>query len=432
MLKHRKWARTGVVIKSLFLTFLLGVLGLVSGPQAIAGPTVIGVDGTTVNFPIDFLDGALEVNHEYYQKLPGYTVVEVDYPRSFGILTLGGPGYDKSVSIGKKETIKQIKKAQDGKTDVPVKVVCYSQGADACTQANDFLRNENYDQSSVSYLFLGNVNNADGGLKVRIPKIGKKGVFIPGPGVTLGRATATAASDAEIVSLYYEYDGFARAPEYPLNLLADINAMVGTLLYHGAYRRADPLSPKNIVSSTPDGGITSIMIPVDEVPLLTVARFFGLPKRVANVINPTLKAVVDTAYGPVPSGPGAYPETAVPFKLFPSKEKAAQNAISVRKGFAESKEKLSEYLQPRSLDPHLKKELPKPTIATPNANKEPPVRLDEPKEDVRLTGSNQSRNIPGSRNITGSSSRASVESPRSNQRRNFSDDRSPRRGQKAS
>lgn len=310
-----------------------------------ANPTVIGVDGTKVHIPINFFGSALAVNHGMLKKLPGYNVVTVKYPRSFGILTLGGPGYDRSVAIGKTATIKQIKKAQNGDPNVSVKLACYSQGADVCTQVNDQLYSEGYSQTGVEYLLLGNVDNAYGGSKVWIPHIGKNGVFIPGPGVTLGNATPTKASDAKITQLLYQYDGFARAPEYPMNILADLNAIVGILLEHGSYGRANPDDPRNIVSTTPDGRITNIMIPVNEVPLLTLARLFGMPRVVANIINPTLKAIIDNGYGPVPCGPGTYPIEAVSMKLHRSKEKRQQDFVNIKVGFAESKARLKEVLQ---------------------------------------------------------------------------------------
>lgn len=346
MLMYRATRATRWVVSLL----AAAVAMVITIPYATANPTVIGVDGTTVHIPIDIIDGALDVNHGMLKKLPGYDVVTVDYPRSFGLLTLGGPGYDKSVSIGKQNTIKEIKKAQNGDPSVPVKLACYSQGADVCTQVNDELRRSGYDQSSVSYLLLGNVDNAEAGVKVRFPYISEKGVFIPIAGVTLGNVTPTSASDAQITQLLYEYDFFARAPQYPLNLIADLNAIVGVAMEHGAYRWADPYAPNNIVSTTPDGRITNIMIPVNEVPLLTLARFLGMPRVVADIINPTLKAIIDTGYGPVPNGPGTYPTEATPFKLFRTKEKIQTDMANVQKGLAESKERLAAILKPKAFD----------------------------------------------------------------------------------
>lgn len=372
---HQNRTTTPIVtrVSKALVGFLLVVgmvcLGIAS---ANAGPTVIGVDGTTVHIPIDILDGALDVNYGALRKLPGYDVVTVKYPRSFGILTLGGPGYDKSVAIGKAGTIDQIKKAQNGDPTVPVKLACWSQGADVCTQVNDQFFEEGYNQSSVDYLLFGNVDNAYGGCKVWIPKIGKNGIFIPGAGVTLGNATPTKASDAHITELLYEYDGFARAPEYPINILADLNAVAGTLLEHGSYRFADPNAPGNIVSTTPDGKITNIMIPVKEVPLLTVARFFGLPKFAADVINPTLKAIIDTGYGPVAKGPGTYPTEAVSMKLFPSKEKFQLDVTNVQKGLAESGEKLAAIFRPASPSPTTQSNHQN-AVTTPIQNSGPPV-----------------------------------------------------------
>ena len=310
-----------------------------------AGPTVIGVDGTTVPLPINLTDSVLNFNQGEYLNQPGYNVIMSDYPRSFGILTLGGPNYDDSVASGVAGASSYIKLAQDGDSSVPVKLVCLSQGSDVCTQTNDQLQAAGYDQSGVTYVLLGNVRNADGGLKTRIPYIGDKGIFVPGPGVTLGNATPTAGSDATIIQVSYEYDGFARAPRYPINLLADINAAAGSALEHGNYRNADPYAPDNIVSTTSDGKITNIVIPVNEVPLLTVARAVGLPKPVAEVVNPTLKAVIDTGYDPIPEGTGAYPTEAKPFKILPSEKKFREDVANVRTGVRESGKKFREALE---------------------------------------------------------------------------------------
>lgn len=332
--------RLFIALSTLFTILFAG------SPNAIADPTVIGVDGTTIAKNLPFLEGALALNHGMLLGLEGFRRVIVDYPQSFGILTLSSTGYDKSVAIGKAGTITAIKQAQNGDPSVPVKVACLSQGSDVCTQANDQLHAEGYNQSNVEYFLEGNVDNAYLGMKVWIPRIGQHGVFVPGPGVTLGAATPTSGSDARINQVSYEYDGFARTPEYPINLLADLNAVVGTLLEHGSYSKANPYAANNIVSTTPDGRITNIVIPVNEVPLLTVAKFLGLPQRVVDVVNPTLKAIIDTAYSPIPVGPGAYPTEAVTMKLFPSKEKFQTDIKNVQKGLAESRAQLAAILKP--------------------------------------------------------------------------------------
>lgn len=323
------------IVLSALLTTLF-----VATPHATAEPTVVGVDGTTLVKNLPFLEGALALNHGMLLGLEGFRRVIVDYPQSFGIFTLSPIGYDKSVAIGKSGTMNAIKQAQNGDPTVPVKVACLSQGSDVCTQANDQLYAEGYNQSNVEYFLEGNVDNAYLGMKVWIPRIGQHGVFVPGPSVTLGAATPTSGSDAKINQVSYEYDGFARTPEYPINLLADLNAVAGTLLEHGSYSKANPYAAGNIISTTPDGRITNIVIPVNEVPLLTVAKFFGLSQHVVDVINPTLKAIIDTAYSPIPTGVGNYPTNAVTVKLLPTKEKFLADIKSVQQGLAKSREVL--------------------------------------------------------------------------------------------
>lgn len=327
------------------LLALVTTLFFVALPIAAADSTVIGVDGTRVNLPVDLGPHALDFAHGAFKNAPGTSTVTVAYPGTFGVLTLGGPNYDDSVAKGTTGAITAITRTRGGATTV----ICYSQGADACTRANAQLQQAGYNQSGVTYWLLGNVDNADGGAKTRMNAIATifgGPMFIPGPGVTLGTTAPTSASDAHVYQVSFEYDGFARAPKYPINLLADLNAAVGTALEHGNYSQADPYAANNVVRTTPDGKITDIMIPVKEVPLLTAARFLGLPQPVANILNPALKAIIDTGYSPTSTGHGTYPTKAVPFTMFPSKSEFRADIKNVQRGFAKSGHELLSNFKP--------------------------------------------------------------------------------------
>jgi hypothetical protein len=346
MSKHRISTRSSRLARALSAAAAIGSTALVVAPDAsAASPAIIFIDGTKPIIPGSTDHSASGVGGGVFENLPGFTKTTVIYPRSFGVLTgLSDPGYDDSVTIAQQGVVEDIKAAQNGDPTVPVIVVGYSQGADAASRANDELQKAGYSQSNVTYLLVGSPDNADGGILTRIPNFGS-GVTVPLLGITLGNSTATSSHEAHIVQLTREYDGVGDAPVYVLNVLADANAVAGFVVLHGTYDTADPYSTTNIVTTTPDGKITNIEIPTSEVPLLTLAVEAGLPQPVADVLNPTLKAVIDTGYNRPAAGVGTYPTTTQSFQLLPDPSKWAGDAQSIQAGVTESTDVLSNDLR---------------------------------------------------------------------------------------
>jgi len=60
------------------------------------------------------------------------------------------------------------------------------------------------------------------------------GTYIPILGITGG--TATSATGARVVMVTQLYDGIADAPAYSLNLVADLNTLLGAYYLHGGAR----------------------------------------------------------------------------------------------------------------------------------------------------------------------------------------------------
>jgi hypothetical protein len=70
--------------------------------------------------------------------------------------------------------------------------------------------------------------NPNGVLLARFP-----GLQMPSLGFTFYGATPGNSFETNIYTL--EYDGFADFPQYPLNFLADLNAIAGIYYVHGTY-----------------------------------------------------------------------------------------------------------------------------------------------------------------------------------------------------
>jgi hypothetical protein len=129
-------------------------------------------------------------------------------------------------------------------------------------------------------------------------------------------AGATPTNDYPMTDYAIEYDGIADFPQYPINILADANAITGMLFLHPTY---SDLTPTQIAmgvtqpASPADTQTTYILIPTHNLPLLDPLRaipFVGNP--LADLVQPDLRVLVDlgydrSAYQDVPTTIGLFP-----------------------------------------------------------------------------------------------------------------------------
>ncbi|MGH3562803.1 MAG: PE-PPE domain-containing protein, partial [Mycobacterium sp.] len=90
----------------------------------------------------------------------------------------------------------------------------------------------------LSFTLLGDPNNPNGGMLqiFDLPALqdaAGNGPTIPSLGVTFDGATPDSIYPTTITTL--EYDGFADFPRYPIDLLADLNAVAGIQYVHDQY-----------------------------------------------------------------------------------------------------------------------------------------------------------------------------------------------------
>ncbi len=168
----------------------------------------------------------------------------------------------------------------------------------------------------VVFNLLGDPMNPNGGLLARFP-----GLTMPSLGFTFYGATPGNDFTTNIYTI--EYDGFADFPQYPINFLADLNAIAGIYYVHGTYADLTPTQIGSAIPLTNTVGptLTSYhMIPNPHLPLLEPLRAIPVVGNpVADLLEPDMRVLVNLGYGSPDQGwSTGPPNVATPFGLFPS------------------------------------------------------------------------------------------------------------------
>lgn len=149
-------------------------------------------------------------------------------------------------------------------------------------------------------MLVGDPSNPNGGLLERFNFPDDSNPTLPALGLTFSGATP----DTEYPTTIYtaEYDGLADFPKYPLNLLADLNAVLGAIYVHLDYPNLTDAALASAVevptSEGYDGDTTYYMIPTDDLPLLEPLRTVPvIGPLVADLIEPDLEVLVNLGYG---------------------------------------------------------------------------------------------------------------------------------------
>lgn len=179
----------------------------------------------------------------------------------------------------------------------------------------------------VTIALLGSGTRPAGGILERFT-----GVYVPIIELA-GSGAEPVDSGIATVDIAGQYDGFADFPEYPLNPVADLNALLGIIYVHTNYGNllgdqglpgatATPLGgptvDEYVLGSTEivkqvDGDATFYFIPTTELPLLDPLHSLGVPESVLNIFQPALQVIVEAGYDrSIPFG------DATPFELIPS------------------------------------------------------------------------------------------------------------------
>jgi hypothetical protein len=145
--------------------------------------------------------------------------------------------------------------------------------------------------SPVSFKIFGNPMNPNGGFFERFA-----GLQMPSLGIDFYGATPSNLYPTKMYTI--EYDGFADFPQYPLNFLADANALASLNHFYYHVLTADQIN--NAIPLATSGPTTTqyYMIPATQLPLLNSVR--GLPvigNPISDLLQPDLTYLVNMGYG---------------------------------------------------------------------------------------------------------------------------------------
>jgi PE-PPE domain-containing protein len=214
------------------------------------------------------------------------TKSKVIYPASFWPVSSGGLNDDTyDVSVGKGLNALEAEDFAPG--DV---IFGYSQGAVVASE----YKAAHPDQDDVTYVLVENPNRPNGGILERF-----NGLSIPVLGVTFNGATPDTGATTYDISR--QYDGWSDFPAYPLNFLADANAIAGIYYLHGATQTeitADDLDKAEEAGGIyyqDDGSTKYYLIKTERLPLLM--PFDGIvPDPILDAVDPPLRVLVELGY----------------------------------------------------------------------------------------------------------------------------------------
>jgi hypothetical protein len=299
-----------------------------AAPMAPTGPVttlVLGASGLPIP-PQDYIVGIppLYIN----QFFPAG--INVGLPTPEGLYPLTGINnltLDVSVSQGVTILNNAIQSAvASGSTTV--NVFGYSQSSTISSVVMQMLNPTNTPGGSLlpsgvnlNFTLVGDPSNPNGGLLTRFP-----GLSLPSLGITFGTATPDNSFPTRIYTI--EYDGFGDFPQYPIDVLSDVNAFVGILELHGTYPffTAAQLLPTSMggiaIPLTNTIGPTTdqyFILPTQNLPLLDPVRAIPLiGNPIADLVQPDLRVLVDLGYGSTTQGWSPDPPNVpTPFGVIP-------------------------------------------------------------------------------------------------------------------
>jgi PE-PPE domain-containing protein len=183
----------------------------------------------------------------------------------------------------------------------PVVVSGWSQSSVISSLLQPELASQGVPSDDVHFVLVGDESAPNGGILERFDLPDGTHPSIPSFGLTF---SGPEASDLYPTDVYtHEYDGFADFPQYPINPLSDLNAVLGIVFEHVTYpgltaeQVADAIQ---LPTSAADTLTNYYEIPVTTLPLLDPLQlipFIGNP--LADLLNPDLSVLVNLGYGDV-------------------------------------------------------------------------------------------------------------------------------------
>ncbi|WP_158240327.1 PE-PPE domain-containing protein [Mycobacterium hubeiense] len=289
-----------LAVLAVICTVVLALASTMTTIVTLAATTALIMGGTGMKTPSQ---GFMDLVNDTYLGLD--TAVDrlqwVQTPEHFWPATgLSDMTFDASVAKGVLRLDNDIRATPGTKV-----VVGYSQsGRIAAIEKRNlnYLREQGAagvpSPDELSFLLLANPNRPNGGILKRL-----EGLYIPILGATFDGATPN--DDYVTVDVARQYDAIADFPEYPLNLLADLNALAGYFYIHPYYGPdvVDLTDPTRYQMHT-EGNTTYYLVYTENLPILQPLRDLGVPEPVVDLVQPVLRELIELGYDRTPARMG--------------------------------------------------------------------------------------------------------------------------------
>jgi len=328
----------------------------ISGAAPTLTPTVVQppLQGTTIGLimggsglpipPPSYITATLNyINHNF--NVLASNANPLFTPEGYYPLILKSLPLDPSISQGLQILDSAIKSTLTNNPTGSVAILGYSQSADISSLemlnlANPMLNPTPPTANQLGFTLLGDQMNPNGGFFARFPGFPNgQPLQLPALGLTLYGATpSNTIYPTNIFTL--EYDGWADFPQYPINVVSDLNAFAGIAFVHGTYPNLNPsaLPPGYELVTLPTSpgytGVTNyyMITTPNGLPLLDPVRAIPvIGNPIADLLQPDLTTIVNLGYGNPNFGYSTGPaDVQTYFGLFPHVSQAliAQDLIS--------------------------------------------------------------------------------------------------------
>ena len=144
----------------------------------------------------------------------------------------------------------------------------------------------------IDFVLFGDPNLPNGGLGTRF-----WGVYLP---IIEWDFNGPAPTDTQFdtVEITRQYDFFADFPLYPINVIADLNAVLGAVYVHtyGFDVSLPPYPAKSPAYQDTHGDTDYYFFETEDLPLFGPLRTLGVPEPLIDVIEPFFRVIVELGY----------------------------------------------------------------------------------------------------------------------------------------
>ena len=183
----------------------------------------------------------------------------------------------------------------------PVDVFGYSQSSVISALLQPELASQGVPSDDVHFVLVGDESAPNGGILERFDLPAGTQPTIPSLGLEFSGAESSDLYPTDVYT--NEYDGFADFPQYPIDPLSDLNAVLGIAFQHTTYLGLTPEQIQDAIqlpTTVADTLTNYYMIPDTTLPLLDPLQlipFIGQP--LVDLLNPDLSVLVNLGYGDV-------------------------------------------------------------------------------------------------------------------------------------